>query len=157
MPVLPILGATSASTEPFLVLIAFIAFPALWCLVLGSFAKISGWQKLAEAYSIEQYPARSRRKGGWNTIRVNGVRYKNSATIDYDEDGVYMHTVIFFRIGHDLLYVPWEDIEIHANTKNLFGFDYQREVTFAQKPEIKIIFPTSLIEKFEYFRDVQMM
>ncbi|MEM8505444.1 MAG: hypothetical protein AAF716_20115 [Cyanobacteria bacterium P01_D01_bin.1] len=151
------IGATSASAEPFTILALLIAFPAFWCLAIGAFAKLGGWQKLAEAYSIERYPARPRQKGGPKTIRVNGVRYKGSATIDYDEDGVYMHTIIFFRIGHALLYIPWEDITVHPKTTNLFGFDFTREITFAQKPEVKVVFPTRLIEKFEYFRDVKMM
>ena len=153
----PVLGAASKSVEPFLVLTAFIAFPALWCLVVGSLAKVGGWQQLAETYSIEQYPDRFRQKGGVQTIRINNTRYKNAVTIDYDEYGLYMQTLILFRIGHALLYIPWEDIAIHPKAKNLFGFDFMRELTFKQKPEVKVVFPKSLIQKIANFSDVDIM
>lgn len=144
-------------TERLLPLIAFVAFPAFWCLILSSFAKGSGWQTLAEAYQIERYPARFRQEAGRQTIYINKIRYNSAATIDYDIDGVYMHTLIFFRIGHPLLYIPWDDITVHTKTKNLFGFDFQRELTLAQTPEVRIVFPKHLIEKFEHFRGVPMM
>ena len=137
----------------------FAIFPTLWCLVVFLIAKFSGWQQLAEAYGIERYPSRTRRKGGLQTVRLNKSRYKNSVTIDYDEYGLYMQTLIFFRIGHSLLYIPWEDVTVHPKVdRGLFSqFDFTRALTFSRKPDVRVVFSKRLIETFERFRDVQMM
>lgn len=145
--------------EPLLALLALLLFPAFWCLVVFAIAKFGGWQRLAEAYRIEQYPARSRRKSGLQSIRLNGSRYNNVVNIDYDEYGLYMQPMILFRIGHPLLYIPWEDITVHPKTDGgLFGgFGLTRELTFSQRPDVSVVFYKRLIEKFERFRDVKMM
>mgnify|MGYP001793864918 CR=1 FL=1 len=151
----------SGISEALLVLLTIAVFPAFWCLVVFLIAKLGGWQQLAEAYRIEQYPTgRSRRRGGLQTIYLNKSRYKGSVTIDYDEYGLYMQTMILFRIGHPLLYIPWEDVTVHPKMDRGFffnKFDFTRELTFSQRPNVRIVFSKRLIEHFENFRDVKML
>lgn len=157
MSLLATIQSDSASAELFFILVVSVAFPMLWCLVVSMIAKVGGWQTLAKTYRIERYPARPRQKGGRQTIYIDKARYKGAATIHYDIDGLYMHTIFLFRIGHPLLYIPWSDVTVHPKTRNLFGFDFNRELTFSQEPEVRVVFPKRLIERFEYFRGVQMM
>ena len=137
----------------------FLLFPVMWLGIIWLIGKIGGWQTLAKVYGIEKYPARPRQKSGLQTILLGKSRYKNSVTVDFDEDGIYLYPIVIFRFKHDLLYIPWEDITVHPKSasRSWFAFGFTRRLTFAKVPEIKVVFMKRLIEKFERYRDVKMM
>ncbi|MEL7071554.1 MAG: hypothetical protein AAGN15_23295 [Cyanobacteria bacterium J06581_3] len=136
-----------------------LLFLVMWFGMIWLIAKMGSWQTLAKVYGIEKYPARPRQNGGLQTILLNRSRYKNSVTVAFDEDGIYLHPIIFFRFKHDLLYIPWEDITVHPKSasRSLFGFDFTRRLTFAKVPDVRVVFMKRLIEKFERYRSVRMM
>ena len=162
MPSLTVIGSllstAQATAETVTALLFFIAFPIFWCAVIWILAQ-GGWRQLAEFYRIEQYPSLPTRKSHLQTISINKIRYKGSVTIAYDDYALYMHPILPFRIGHDLLSIPWEEVTVHpkAASRRLFAFDFTRKLTFEQVPNVRVVFPKSLIEQFERFRGVQML
>lgn len=78
-----VLGAVQGAGVHLIAILAFMAFPVLWCALVWSVAKGGGWQQLAEVYSIEQYPSLSIRKNGLQTIYLNKLRYKRAVNISY--------------------------------------------------------------------------
>ena len=138
-------------------ILPFLLFPCFWYSATLLVAKMSGWQQLAEVYAIEQYPARQRQKAGLKTIFMNKCRYKNSVVISYDEDGLFLQTMIFFRAGHALLYIPWSDTTVLSEPNRPFWRYAARKLTFAAMPDVKVTVSKRLIERIEAFRHVQMM
>jgi hypothetical protein len=101
------------------IVIFFLFFVGLWCVVSFLVGKLSGWSTLERRFgSSFPFPGQT---WGWKSARMRrGTNYNNCLTIGADPTGLYLATVFFFRIGHTPLFIPWTEISSHGRRKILF-------------------------------------
>ena len=49
-----------------------------------------------------------------------GANYNNCLTIGADPGGLYLSLLVFFRIGHPPLFIPWTEISLGGRRKIMF-------------------------------------
>jgi hypothetical protein len=77
-----------------------------------------GWTDLAARYETE--PTFEGTRVGIISATVNRANYKNSLVLKYNQDGFYLRPVIFFRLFHKPLFIPWSEIKEVRTKKILF-------------------------------------
>lgn len=80
-----------------------------WFLVCYFFSWLSGWHKLAAAYT-DRGEFRGERHRHRTGIFGNWAEYENTLTFAVDDEGLRMHVLFFLRPGHPRLFVPWAEI-----------------------------------------------
>lgn len=88
-----------------------------WLAISYLTAFMSGWHKLGECFRCE------REFTGERWVRQSAgmrwaTRYSGILTIGANQEGLYLATQPFFRMGHPPLFVPWS--EIAASDKKLW-------------------------------------
>ena len=95
-------------------------------------ARMSGWAKLAGAYSTSKvcdgFKLRGRRGqfGRW-------MGYKGILTLGVDPEGFYLSVIWLFKSGHPPLFVPWKDIQ--TREERMWMRDWV-VIKFAQVPGV---------------------
>jgi hypothetical protein len=95
--------------DAFFILVPILALAAI-PFMGPSLARMSGWAKLAEAYStLREYDGfklqgRRGRFGKW-------TGYNGILTLGADSEGFYLSVIRFFKSGHPPLFFPWKDIK----------------------------------------------
>jgi hypothetical protein len=94
------------------IIIAFIVlFTLLWVSISFLLSRLGGWANLAE-----QFPAICRGQGNvfnWHSARFNYfVNYSNCLTVIVSAAGIYLQPMIFLRMGHKPIMVPWDAITV---------------------------------------------
>ena len=94
----------------FLIIPAFaVFFGLLWTTIVYLISRLGGWARLAE-----QFPAPGPVTGkvfNWCSARFGiFANYRNSLTITVSADGLHMQPLIFFRIGHEPVFIPWDAV-----------------------------------------------
>jgi hypothetical protein len=117
-----------------LILVLFpLFFVSLWVFILFVLSFVSGWRRLASRY---HWPKPFRGKVAYfQTARLNWVNFRSALEIGANEQGLYLAPMIFFRLFHQPLLIPWSEIE--AKPFNRFLFKGQR-LTFRSFPGIKL-------------------
>lgn len=103
-----------------------IFFVVGWIVVSVIFAKITGWNKLAEKYRTYNKPDFKLFRAvqvTWGSPLMAGNIY----TLGSSYKGLYLGVLFPFRIGHPPLLIPWRDIEVkkvkrYMLTKVVFEF-----------------------------------
>ena len=86
----------------------FPGFIGLWCLVCFLFSLISGWKSLATQFQTQNKPAG--RHFSMQSASLGVVHYKGAINIGATPEGLYMSVMVFFRLGHPPLLVPWSEV-----------------------------------------------
>lgn len=94
------------------IIIAFIiSFTLLWTGISFLLSRLGGWANLAH-----EYPAIGRVQGNvfnWRSARFSFfVNYSNCLTVIVSSAGIYLQPVIFLRIGHKPIMIPWGAIKV---------------------------------------------
>lgn len=96
----------------------FIIFPLFWCFVVFLVSRLSGWAKLAM-----EYPDEPRIRGETFTFSTASIRfisnYANCLNITVADKGVRMEQFMFFKIGHDPIFIPWSAVT-KVKVENVF-------------------------------------
>lgn len=92
---------------PILFLIFLLVFPAFWYFVIWNISKMSGWQKLAEAFPARTPPSGQKfaTSGTVGRAKYNGCLY-----VFVSHDGLFLSVMFLFSPGHKPLFVPWSAI-----------------------------------------------
>lgn len=100
------------------------SFLALWVFVLFILSRM-GWARLAEKYAYDQ------EFNGTNigavSARINMVNYNGTLLIQYNTEGIYLRPVIFFRLFHKSLLIPWKEIK-EVKDRTILFFTYKELV-----------------------------
>jgi hypothetical protein len=92
-------------------------FVALWITASFMISKM-GWSKLADRYETN-LPFEGTRVGIISAT-INGVSYKNSLILRYNQDGLYLRPTFLFRLFHKPLFIPWMEIKSVRERKMIF-------------------------------------
>ncbi len=127
---------------PLVIVAWLIVFPLFWMFVVFVIGFMSGWQRLANYYRLTR-PFNGK-TWSWQSGRLNFGNYSSTLITGADFEGLYLATVIFFRVGHPPLFIPWHDIEI---TKKQRLFYSVVEFQFAKVPRVKLRLPKRTAER----------
>jgi len=94
-----------------------LLFPCMWIFVLFIISR-SGWGRLAERYKTDE--AFTGTRIGIISAGINRANYNNSLILKYNEDGIYLKTMLIFRLFHPPLLIPWSEIKEVTDMKLLF-------------------------------------
>jgi hypothetical protein len=105
---------------------------SVWWVSLHFAAWLTGWSELAARYRTDA-PFQGER---WNFQSAQTrymSHYNGCLTFGANPQGMYVAPLIFFRIGHPALLVPWQELRIEPQRKWLVaGY----ELRFAQVPGV---------------------
>ncbi|MEM7067715.1 MAG: hypothetical protein AAF478_02430 [Pseudomonadota bacterium] len=94
---------------PFVAIAFLIIFPLFWFGVVWMVSRIGGWAKLASIH-----PANAPVQGDvyrWRSARIRLFSsYRSSLTITVNNEGIHMQPLIFFRFGHEPIFIPWQAV-----------------------------------------------
>ena len=99
-------------------------------------ARRGGWNRLAAAYGTN--PRKDSTPRRWQSIMLMParVRYRWIISLRLTVDGLYLHPVFPFNLGHDPILVPWNDIEIFAI--ETYPSDRLYDLKFALEPNVNL-------------------
>jgi hypothetical protein len=89
----------------------------MWMGILFALSRF-GWSDLAGVYRAER-PFEGER-WHWVSAKVGKTRWGSSLTVGANGEGLFLVPMIFFRVAHPALFIPWSDIT--ADWKRSFGF-----------------------------------
>ena len=116
---------------------------AFWCAVCLVISHIGGWWSLSR-----EYRATSDFIGEKWWFRSCGLRfgcsYNNALIVGADQSGLHLSCLVFLRVGHPPLYIPWH--EITAKRERYFFVPVVTLRTRA-KPDIPIRFSARFSHK----------
>ncbi|HEY2350266.1 MAG TPA: hypothetical protein VGH64_14715, partial [Puia sp.] len=93
-------------------------FVGMWVLIIFIISRI-GWAALAANYSTSA-PFKGH-SVGFTSASINGANYNNSLILKYNEVGIYLRPIIFFRLFHKPILIPWKEIKEVRDKKYLFA------------------------------------
>jgi hypothetical protein len=93
-----------------------------------------GWSDLASVYRAER-PFEGER-WHWVSTKVGKTRWRSSLTVGANGEGLFLVPMIFFRVAHPALFIPWSDIT--ADWKRSFGFQFV-QLTARRAPDVSIL------------------
>ncbi len=103
--------APSQATLFALILVLFpVAFFVIVFFVNQLLATFGGWKTLAAAYPASEEPAGERFP--WRSMRLGWVNYNNCVNLVAARGGLYLAPVLFLRIGHRPLLLPWDELAV---------------------------------------------
>lgn len=94
-----------------------VGFVLIWSGVLWLLAWLSGWRQLARHYRCPNVP-----KGGPTSplwAMLGPVSHRGTLTIQTAPEGLYLTMIIFMRMGHPSLLIPWSAIKRQALDQGL--------------------------------------
>lgn len=86
-----------------------LLFLGMWIGLLHLFSRWGGWNSLAKHYRSSQplggeiFRFRSAKMRG-------GMSYNSCLTVGADFRGLSLAILLPFRLGHPMLFIPWEDV-----------------------------------------------
>jgi hypothetical protein len=100
-------------SESFFVLLLIPAilsgFVLIWSGVVWLLAWLSGWQELARHYRYTGTPKGQPIGTFW--AMLGPVNHRGTLTMQAAPEGLYLATMVLFRIGHPPLLIPWHAIK----------------------------------------------
>jgi hypothetical protein len=115
---------------------------AMWMGVGYVIGLVSGWHELARAYRGVRFDgARWQFQSGQMRLLMNA---HNVLMIDVDPQGLYLATILLFRVGFPPLHIPWQDISVKPG--KLLFWNYV-EFRFRQAPGVFLQLSADLARK----------
>ena len=95
-----------------------VVLPVMWVVVGLLLSAVGGWRALSHRWTVREGDPlpRTRLSSG----RLGLVRYRNALLIGSDEDGLVLGVVVFFRLGHPWLRLPWSEVGVEPPRGRLF-------------------------------------
>jgi hypothetical protein len=81
-----------------------------------------GWTNLAEHYYYSK--TFSGERIGIISASINGITYQNSIILKYNQEGMYLKTILLFRGFHKPILIPWKEI-IEVRPKKILFLNFQ--------------------------------
>ena len=123
----------------------FALFILFWMFICYLISLVGGWRKLAEYYKRPEGMLLTGTKGILTSLDLNGASYSGVVFIRVNDLGMYLSVLIFFRVGHPPLFIPWSDIKIEEKQSFLFGKSHY--ISFSKTPLIRISMNESALAK----------
>lgn len=120
------------------------AFIGLWILVTFIFSKL-GWAALAANYQFDGVFTGQRI--GIISGSINGINYKNSLILMYNDEGLYLKTIFLFRLFHKPVLVPWKEIKT-VRDKSMLLFSV-KELMVGDPHVARISIPEGVFDKIK--------
>lgn len=92
-----------------LIPLILIGFVLIWGGVVYLLAWLSGWRRLVHRYHTDRKPSGPPMSPF--VAMMGPVSYRGVLTIQTAPEGLYLSVMIFFRIGHPPLLIPWSAIK----------------------------------------------
>lgn len=92
-----------------LIPLILVGFVLIWSGVVYLLAWLSGWRRLARLYRTSNAPKGSPLGTFW--AMLGPVNHKGTLHIQPAPEGLYLSTMVFFRMGHPPLLIPWHAIK----------------------------------------------
>lgn len=92
-----------------LIPLILVGFVLIWSGVVYLLAWLSGWRRLAHRYRTDRKPS-GQPMSPWVAM-LGPVSYRGALTIQTASEGLYLSMIVFFRIGHPPLLIPWSAIK----------------------------------------------
>lgn len=92
-----------------LIPLILLGFVLIWSGVVYLLAWVSGWRRLARHYRCAKAPTGSVFGALW--AMLGPVSYRGTLQIQPAPEGLYLSTMVFFRLGHPPLLIPWHAIK----------------------------------------------
>ncbi len=87
-----------------------IVFPLFWSAIVFLISRVGGWSELAERFGHDG-PAQGE-VFTWCSARLRFLcNYSNCLRVTISDAGIHIRTLIFFKMGHRPLFIPWEAVE----------------------------------------------
>lgn len=123
-----------------LAIILPIYFVTLWTGISFLIAKIGGWGLLARRFRLNSTFAGEKWSMQSAAMRF-GVSYNNCLTVGANNRGLFVQTMILFRLWHPPLFVPWSEITVFPKKRWLWDFmEYrlgrEEEIPFTVRPKL---------------------
>jgi len=78
-----------------------------------------GWSDLVKNYKMEE-PKRDLKRIGFISAAINSANYNNAIVAYQNKKGLFLKTVLVFRLFHPQVFIPWEEIKEVRTKKILF-------------------------------------
>lgn len=108
-------------------------FIGMWVLICIILSKMGGWGKLAEKYEYADHFDGN--KWHFQSFSFGKVNYSSCATIGANLSHLYLSVLIFFRIGHPKLRIPYNDFTGKESKEFLLNCVI---VNFKDMPELSL-------------------
>ncbi len=93
-------------------------FIGMWILLLKILSRISGWSKLADQFHFQdKFEGKYYR---FQSASLNKINFGGSLEMGMNEIGLYLVPMIFFRLFHKPIFIPWDEIEAEPVKRFLF-------------------------------------
>lgn len=90
-----------------------VVFPAWWCIVVWTIAKLGGWASLARSFGTDREPPLSGKRATWQSVSLSTLgRYHNCVDVVVDAEAVWLRPIWFFRVGHPQLRIPYNRMKV---------------------------------------------
>ena len=110
-------------------------FAAIWIAVGYSLSKMSGWSELSEKYVFSnKFDGKYYR---YQSAKFNKINFNNALQLGVNNQGMYLATMILFRLFHKPLFIPWNEIQAEPY-KRLFFKGYRLKFNLFPNIEMKI-------------------
>lgn len=86
-----------------------VGFVLIWSGVVYLLAWLSGWRRLARRYRTDHKPSGPSMSSF--VAMLGPVSYRGVLTIQTAPEGLYLSIMLFFRLGHPPLLIPWSAIK----------------------------------------------
>lgn len=117
---------------------------ALCMLVSVVISYIGGWSSLAKRFATKQPFSGERWTGQSGQMRwIAG--YHNCLTLGANEKGLFLATMILFRVKHPPLLIPWNEISITPKRLWILG-DFVR-LTLGRQESVPLLIRRKLADK----------
>jgi hypothetical protein len=95
------------ATTFFVPLAFLLVFPVMWIGVVWLISRF-GWAELANFWRTTETSTGMPFSSA--SGRIGGARYNHVLQIWLDDQGLFLEPIWLFRIGHERLLIPWEDV-----------------------------------------------
>jgi hypothetical protein len=109
------------------------------------FSKV-GWEELEENYLSEETFIGERI--GIISALVGNIRHKNSIILSFNQSGLYLKPIIFFRLFQKPVLIPWGYVEEVRSKKFLF-YTYKELVIESSRSVVIIYVKENAFKKME--------
>ncbi len=87
-----------------------IVFPLFWSAIVLLISRVGGWSELAARFGHDG-PAEGE-LFTWCSGRFRFLcNYSNCLRVTVSDAGIHIRTLIFFKMGHRPLFIPWQAVE----------------------------------------------
>ncbi|HEX6913800.1 MAG TPA: hypothetical protein VF145_01080 [Chitinophagaceae bacterium] len=135
---------TAITNEPGL--IALFVIPLIW-VVISYLTYRVGWRDMQMAYPAE--PGTVTKRLGIVSGVIGESTYTNALVLRYNENGLQLRPVIFFRLFQKPVFFPWKDIREGKHTGYLLG--QRKELVLGQPEQGRLVIRPSMFAEFETY------